>query len=130
MDIVTQGRKRFELLEVNQERVFLRGEVQFVPDEPGRPSSEQLEQAVKLHAQILALAGANQDLPKNDEDPVLSYHLAASLPLDLDFKQSLLAMRSEAQRIETLTTYFETLLPNLRRAVVVRRRAGGNGHVN
>jgi Lon protease-like protein len=128
MDIVAQGRKRFELLEVNQERAFLRGEVLFVPDEQDRPAVEQVEQAVKLHAEILSLAGASQDLP--EEEMLLSYHLAGSLPLDLDFKQSLLAMRSEAQRIQALTTYFETLLPNLRRAVVVRKRAGGNGHVN
>lgn len=129
MDIVTQGRKRFELLEVNQERTFLRGEVLFVPDETDVPPREQVEQAVKLHGEILALAGARQDLPEA-EDPLLSYHLAASLPLDLDFKQSLLAMRSEARRIQALTTYFDSLLPNLRRAVVVRQRAGGNGHVS
>ena len=128
MDIVAQGRKRFELLEVNQERTFLRGEVLFVPDELDKPAAEQVQRALKLHAEILSLAGARQDLP--EEETSLSYHLAGSLPLDLDFKQSLLVMRSEAQRIQALTTYFETLLPNLRRAVVVRKRAGGNGHVN
>jgi Lon protease-like protein len=128
MDIVAQGRRRFELLEVNQERAFLQGEVLFVPDELDRPAAEQVEQAVKLHAEILSLVGASQSLPQ--EETLLSYHLAGSLPLDLDFKQSLLAMRSEAQRIQALTTYFETLLPNLRRAVIVRKRAGGNGHVN
>lgn len=128
MDIVAQGRKRFELLEVNQERTFLRGEVLFVPDELDKPAADQVQQAVKLHAEILSLAGARQDLP--EEETSLSYHLAGSLPLDLDFKQSLLVMRSEAQRIQALTTYFETLLPNLRRAVIVRKRAGGNGHVN
>jgi Lon protease-like protein len=129
MDIVARGQKRFELLEVNQDRTFPQGEVLFVPDEAEKPQPDQIEQAVKLHAEILALAGARQDLPDTDEAP-LSYHLAGSLPLDLDFKQSLLSMRSEAQRMQTLATYFETLLPNLRRAVVVRRRAGGNGHVN
>ena len=128
MDIVAQGRKRFELLEVNQERTFLRGEVLFVPDELDKPAADQVQQAVKLHAEILSLAGARQDLP--EEETSLSYHLAGSLPLDLDFKQSLLVMRSEAQRIQALTTYFDTLLPNLRRAVIVRKRAGGNGHVN
>jgi len=128
MDIVAQGRKRFELLEVNQERTFLRGEVLFVPDELDKPAADQVQQAVKLHAEILSLAGARQDLPEGET--WLSYHLAGSLPLDLDFKQSLLVMRSEAQRIQALTTYFDTLLPNLRRAVIVRKRAGGNGHVN
>jgi Lon protease-like protein len=129
MDIVARGQKRFELLEVNQDRPFLQAEILFVPDDAENPQPDQIEQAVKLHAEILALAGARQDLPETDEAP-LSYHLAGSLPLDLDFKQSLLNMRSEAQRMQALAAYFETLLPNLRRAVVVRQRAGGNGHVN
>jgi uncharacterized protein len=127
MDIVTQGRKRFELLEVNQERSFLRGEILYVGDEPEKAVPAEIERALDLHKQILALANAEQDLPPDDETP-LSYHLAGSLPLDLDFKQKLLATRSESQRIQTVITYFETILPNLRRAIHIRKKAGGNGH--
>lgn len=127
MDIVTQGRDRFEVLEVNQERTFLRGEVVYVTDEVEPPSPEELSHAVELHRQILALANATQDLPAG-EDALLSYHLAGSLPLDLDFKQKMLSLRSEAQRIQSVITYFEAILPKLRRAVHVRQKAGGNGH--
>lgn len=127
MDIVTQGRERFEILQLNQERAFLRGEIMYVRDEPEKPSQDEVARAVDLHRQILALANSEQDLPEN-EDAQLSYHLAGSLPLDLDFKQKMLSLRSEAQRIQTVITYFETILPNLRRAVTVRQKAGGNGH--
>lgn len=127
MDIVTQGRDRFELLEVNQDRSFLRGEVLLVTDEPEKAPPAEVERALELHKQILALANAEQDLPPDDETP-LSYHLAGSLPLDLDFKQKLLATRSESQRIQTVIGYFETILPNLRRAIQIRKKAGGNGH--
>jgi Lon protease-like protein len=127
MDIVTQGRDRFELLQVNQERNFLRGEVLYLTDEPERPTPEEVAHAVELHRQILALAHAAQDLPES-EDPPLSYHLAGSLPLDLDFKQKMLGIRSEAERLRSLIAYFEALLPNLRRAVHIRKKAGGNGH--
>ena len=129
VDIVTRGRKRFELLSVNQERSFLRGEILYVDDEPEQPTGEETARALQLHKQILALANAEQDLPENDDSP-LSYHLAASLPLDLDFKQKLLASRSEAERMRTIISYFETLLPSLRRAVVIRQKAGGNGHAH
>jgi len=50
------------------------------------------------------------------------------LPLDIDFKQKLLAMRSESQRIQAVVAYLESILPNLRRAARVRQKAGGNGH--
>lgn len=129
MDIVAQGRERFELLEVNQDRAFLRGEILYVADEPEKPSSEERAHAIELHRQILALASAEQTLPEGEDSP-LSYHLAGSLPLDLDFKQKLLALRSEAQRIQTVIEYFEGILPNLRRAVLIRQKASGNGHAH
>lgn len=129
MDIVTQGRERFELLEINQDRSFLRGEVLVVTDDPDKAPPAEVERALDLHKQILALANAEQDLPPDDETP-LSYHLAGSLPLDLDFKQKLLATRSEPQRIQTVIGYFETILPNLRRAIQIRKKAGGNGQAH
>jgi Lon protease-like protein len=127
MDIVTQGRERFELLVVNQERSFLRGEILYVSDDAEKPTEAERDHAIELHRQILALANAQQDLPES-EDPPLSYHLAGSLPLDLDFKQKLLGLRSEAQRIRSVIEYFEGLVPSLRRAVMIRQKAGGNGH--
>ena len=128
LDLIAQGVERFEVLELNQERAFLRAEVLLIPDEPNSASKENTARAIQVHKQILDLAGAVQDLSGADED-ALSYHLAGSLPLDLDFKQKLLAMRSEADRIETVASYLETLLPNLRRSTRAREKAGGNGHV-
>ncbi len=128
LDLVTEGRKRFELVRINQERSFLRAEILLIGDEPGAPSQEETERAVELHSQVLAIAGATQDLSGADPS-LLSFYLAASLPLDLDFKQKLLALRSEPERLSLLTSYFETILPNLQRAATARQRAGGNGHV-
>jgi Lon protease-like protein len=129
MDIVTQGREPFELLEVNQERAYLRGEILFVSDEPEQPTAEERDRAIELHRQIFVLASAEQNLSEGN-DPPLSYQLAGSLPLDLDFKQQLLASRSEAQRIRSVIQYFGSILPNLRRAVQIRQKAGGNGHAH
>jgi len=129
MDIVTEGRRRFEVMEVNQERSFLRAEVFFLDDEPGKASADELSRMLQLHGEILALAGAEPEKPDAD-DTALSFRLAGSLPLDLDFKQTLLGMNSEAARVQALITCFETILPNLRRAVHARKKAGGNGHVH
>jgi Lon protease-like protein len=129
MDIVTQGRQRFELLSVNQERAFLQGEILYLPDEPQAPTADETARAIDLHKQILTLANAQQDLPDSADSP-LSYLLAGSLPLDLDFKQKMLALRSEAERMRTIIAYFENVLPSLRRAVQVRQKAGGNGHAH
>lgn len=128
MDIVTEGRERFEVMQINQARAFLQAEVLIIEDEPGRPTAEEVLQMLKLHGEILGLAQA-EHAPLERDDPYLSYHLVGSLPLDLDFKQTLLSTRSEAKRVQALIAYFEAILPNLRRSVRVHKKAGGNGHV-
>jgi hypothetical protein len=45
----------------------------------------------------------------------LSFLLAGSLPLDLDFKQKLLTTLSEPKRLQAVITYLEAVLPGLRR---------------
>jgi Lon protease-like protein len=128
LDLVTEGRKRFELLAVNEERSFLRAEVLMIDDELGTPPQEDTARAIQLHSELLALAGAQQDLAAVDPS-LLSFHLAGSLPLDLDFKQKLLSLRAESERLTLLINYLETLIPNLHRAARAREKAGGNGHV-
>jgi Lon protease-like protein len=127
LDLIAEGRKRFEVLELKRERSFLQAEVLFIPDEPDPASQKESARAVQVHLEILSLAGAVQDLSTADQT-ALSFYLAGSLPLDLDFKQKLLAMRSEGERIREVAAYLESLLPNLRRASRARQKAGGNGH--
>jgi Lon protease-like protein len=129
LDIVTEGRKRFEVLRVNRERSFLQAEVLMIHDESESAPSEDTSRAVQLHSELLAIAGARQDLSGADPK-LLSFYLAGSLPLDLDFKQKLLNLRSEPQRISSLIEYLENFIPKMRRAARAREKAGGNGHVH
>jgi Lon protease-like protein len=128
MDIVTEGRLRFEVMQLNQERAFLQADVIYLQDEPGPASQQEKEQAQKLHGEIMTLAGAEPEKSSEVDEAQLSFHLASSLPLDLDFKQALLGMKSETERLRAVISFFETILPNMRRTVHVRRKAGGNGH--
>ena len=129
LDLIATGRERFEILEVNRERSFLRAEVVLTPDVPGDRGAQYGARAVELHREILALAGAAHDLSGASE-VILSFRLAGSLPLDLDFKQKLLAIRSEGERLAALTAYLEGILPGLRRAARAREKSGGNGHAH
>jgi len=130
MDIVSQGHQRFEIMQVNRERAFLQAEVLQLQDEPSQAPPEQIAEALRLHGEILKLAGADPVNASEIEAALLSFHLTGSLPLDLDFKQTLLGMKSEAERVEAVISYFQTILPNLRRTVRVRQKAGGNGHAH
>ena len=118
MDILTRGVERFEVLQVHEERTFLEAEFTVVEDEPGTASSELVQEAVRLHAEIATLAGAESTGPVNSEH--LSFLLAGSLPLDLDFKQNLLTTLSEPKRLESVISYLTAALPSLRRAAKAR----------
>jgi Lon protease-like protein len=129
LDLATEGRKRFELIRVIDERSFLQGEISALVDEPGAPTAAETSRAIQLHSDLLAIAGAKQDL--SDADPsLLSFYFAGSLPLDLDFKQKLLAIRSEAERLSLLIEYFEAMIPKIQHATKAREKAGGNGRVH
>jgi Lon protease-like protein len=130
MDIVTAGRRRFEVMELNHERSFLQAEVMYLDDDPGRATQEQIANAVKLHAELMGLAGATLEGETEIENSYLSYHLAGTLPLDLDFKQTLLTMKSESERMPAIVSYFEAILPAIRRTARARKIAGGNGHAH
>ena len=130
MDIVTEGRERFEVMQVNQERSFLQAEVLYLQDEPVKPSTEEIARAQTLQNEILQLSGSDPGNRSAIEGAQLSFNLVGPLPLDLDFKQTLLGMKSESERLLAVISYFEAILPNLRRTVQVRQRAGGNGHVH
>jgi Lon protease-like protein len=129
LDLIAEGRERFEVLELNRERSFLRAEVLLIPDDAEKAAQAEKARAIQLHLEILSLAGAVQDLSAADQDQ-LSFYLAGSLPLDLDFKQRLLAMRSEPQRLQVVAEYLENIIPKLRQVALARQKAGGNGHVH
>lgn len=119
MDILTRGVERFEVIQVNEDRSFLQAEISVVEDESDKPAAEMVTQAVRLHAEIAKLAGSEPTGP-DDHSGSLSFLLAGSLPLDLDFKQNLLSTLSEAKRLEAVVGYLEAVLPGLRRAAKAR----------
>jgi Lon protease-like protein len=130
LDIVTRGLRRFEIVEVNQERSFLQAEVSFLKEDSGA-SAEARQKALDLHQQLLLLAASGQTTPPIIEPPedLLSFHLISQLPVDLDFKQTILSMPSETQRLSTLIEYYEAILPRLGKVMQARKKSGSNGHV-
>ena len=123
MDILTRGVDRFEVIQVNEDRSFLQAEISVMQDEdedePDKPAAQMVTQAVRLHAEIAKLAGEEPSGP-DEHAGNLSFLLAGSLPLDLDFKQNLLSTLSEAKRLEAVIGYLEAILPGLRRASKAR----------
>ena len=130
MDILAEGKKRFEVLQVNQDRAFLQADVFYLDDEDSPALAADIKKAIALHQEIMALAGAQPEDVEESETAQLAYRLAGSLPFDPDFQQALLEMNSEAERTRALVSFFEQLLPALHRNAAAKKKAGGNGHVS
>jgi len=129
-DILTEGKRRFEVLQTNQERSFLQAEVFFLEDDAAAAEKADIDTAIRLHDEIMQLAGAETESHKEIETTQLAYRLAGSLPFDPDFQQVLLEMNSEADRMQAIISFFERILPVLQRSARAKRKAGGNGHVS
>jgi Lon protease-like protein len=128
LDILTVGRRRFEIERVNEERPFLRGEVDYFDDEDETlPEDEFRARAIAGYNELRALT-ADPPLPAaQTEDPQLSFRLARPIQ-DLGLRQALLTARSEAERLRQLAEFLPAFLIRQRRIERVKQVAPRNGH--
>jgi Lon protease-like protein len=60
----------------------------------------------------------------------LSFRIAAPLPLDLDFKQQILSLRNEPERLRRVIRVMDQLIAHFDLAQKARSKAGGNGNIH
>jgi Lon protease-like protein len=127
MDIMTVGRRRFEIRSLDEEKSYLRGSVQFFEDDDSSPPSASVTtKALDFSKMLWDLE--QTELPASSlSDPQPSFQLAQIIQ-DLDFRQLLLRIRSEAERMERLAEFLEGYLPRRRQISKVQRVAPLNGH--
>jgi len=126
LDIATRGRRRFEILFLDEQKSYLRGAVHFFEDDPETGASQEAVGRLEaLFERVAPLLPSEQEVPA--EGPSNAFRIAAAVPLNLEFKQQLLRSHSEAERVDWLSQYLEKLAPRLELARRVERRARGNG---
>ena len=131
LDILTLGRRRFEIERVNEERPFLRGEVDYFDDDVDNdatvPDDEFRARAIAGYNELRALT-ADSPLPVSQiDDRQLSFRLARPIQ-DLGLRQALLTVRSEAERLRQLAEFLPAFLIRQRRIERVKLVAPRNGH--
>ena len=132
MDILTVGKRRFEILLTNEEKSYLRASVEFFDDEgPDTPGETEAENAVRLFREIMRRLHQASEMPVHLPQPYrhLSFRLAASLPLALEFKQRLLSLRNEPERLQQVVHSMDQLIHQIDAVQEARDKAGGNGNI-
>jgi Lon protease-like protein len=125
LDILTRGRRRFEILLLNEERSFLRGAVEFFDDD----EPQKIEEASQSFPDLLKNVIALSQLPLDPEasDPRLSFRLVQDVA-DLGFRQTLLTIRSEAERMRRIAEFLPGYLERRKRIQHTKDVSGSNGH--
>jgi len=128
MDVLALGRRRFEIMQLNDERTFLRGSVQFFDDDDMDPAERELQiRALEGFTELKAIGNQHVFGEPKLGDPQLSFQLA-QLVQDLNFKQLLLATRSEAERIRQLAGFLPEYASRQKHVSHMREVGPKNGH--
>ena len=130
-DILTIGQKVFRLLQTYNERSYMEADVRFLEEDEEQGKSEISQKLAELFDQCHRVL-YKEEAPRvqAEEDYSFAFHVGAELPLELAFRQSLLELRSEAERQRRLVEHLTELYPQLERRERVRGKATGNGHGN
>ena len=127
MDILSRGRRRFEIVTLNDERSFLRGSVEFFDDDEFEPPPADLRRRVIDRYNELQALSSSDPIESDEANKQLSFQLAEPLP-DVTLRQILLSMRSESDRLKRLAEVFPDFVAKQKHLQHVKTVAPRNGH--
>jgi ATP-dependent Lon protease len=120
LDILSEGRRRFHILETDTALPYLRGSIQWL-DEEDEDVREERDRVIDLYRRTYWAHG--QGIPPSElaGTPHPSFVIARSNLLNLGDRQRLLEIPREADRLRALVQVLSRLEPLI-------RRLSGNGH--
>jgi ATP-dependent Lon protease len=130
-DLIARGQRRFEIVSLDQEKDYLRGEVEYFFDEDTAPADAGLRQrAIEGLEKIQRALDETNGTPPDPENPFLGFELAQRVE-DLDFQNMMQRSRSESERLRMFADFAEKYIERRKYAEKMKRSApqNGSGHV-
>jgi Lon protease-like protein len=132
MDILAFGIERFQILDLNSDRDYLRGTVAVLHDSEAavEPSAQSIQHALDLFEEAYRLL--NRAEPEHldmQSSSGLAFRIASVLYLPNPVKQGILTAQSEDERLTLLTLHMEKLIPQVKEAEKASARARSNGNL-
>jgi Lon protease-like protein len=125
LDLIATGQRRFRITSLDQEKTYLRAEVQYFNDEDASEVPAELrEKASSAFQRLATLDDVAAPEPKFERSRI-SFQLAQLIE-DLDKRQMVLALRSE--RLEYLVRIVPGYIEQRERIALAKRVAPLNGH--
>lgn len=126
LDILSAGRRRFEIDQLDQEKSYLRAKVDFFDDDEEDSESGELRSNVIEAFRGLPQPGVERWEP-HWPDRQLSFQIAQPVK-DLEFRQQLLMSRSELDRLRRLAEFLPPYAARQSHIEHVQTVAPRNGH--
>jgi Lon protease-like protein len=127
LDLLALGQRRFRILGINEEKAYLQADVEFFEDVDLTEVSPDLKQRAQIELlKLIALEGANRERDAGLSSR-LSFQIAYLLD-DVDKRQTVLALRSEVERLEFLVRAVPDYVTQQERIALAKRVAPLNGH--
>jgi ATP-dependent Lon protease len=137
MDIVGRGQRRFLIRSLDQEKEYLRGEVDYFNDDDSEIASPELrsqalmalqkmQEALALTAEHTGEHPVEAESPPDPDHPLLSFRLAENLD-DLDFRNMLQRIRSETERLKAFAGFTDEYVARKQYTARMKRAAPQNG---
>ena len=131
MDILTEGRKRFRVLDVLNRESYLEAVVDYFEDDSEDIPSDLLKKVLNAYQKMIHLQTRGVGAIRGIFDPVyFSFIIASTIDLVLQERQSLLELTSTTERIRKLDTALLETMQKLDKQEKLKRLADMNGHGN
>jgi Lon protease-like protein len=130
MNILVEGGRRFRVVDLrppdDPQAVYLSGIVEYYYDDDAEAPAPLRAAVLEVFRKMLLLMEVESPRDPLGDEP-LSFRVAAAVDFGAPLKQELIESRSEGERLQTLLTVMETLLPRLQLRKEREEAIRGNG---
>src|SRR5688500_2492002 len=126
MHVVVEGRERFRVLDVHDDRSFVTGTTEPLHDDDDPPDPDDVAAALDLFVRLQQTVGSTREPPDADL-PQLDFEIVSRVDFGTEQKQELLELTSPRLRIERLVELLERALEALTLERTVQQAASRNG---
>jgi Lon protease-like protein len=130
LDLIAAGQRRFQIESLDEQKSYLRAEVEFFDDEDVSEVPDELRQrAIAAYRELTAIERPDGALDDAGLENVtrLSFHVAQFIS-DLDKRQTVLSLRSETERLQYLVKVVPQYVAEQQHVALAKRLAPQNGH--
>ena len=128
LDLVAVGQRRFKIVSLDEDKSYLRAQVEYFNDEEASDVPLDLRRkAIAAYQKLRAVESPSVIIEPALDGPQLSFQLAQFIA-DVDKRQTVLSLKSEVERLQYLISILPEYIVQRERIALAKRVAPLNGH--